>query len=127
MTEKIRGVWENILHWWPVVISIVALLTGGGMWYQRIDDHFKTIDQQFVDIKASHAVTDKKIEAIQIYLMSSHAATAQSPAQPQYNVFPKKTGKQQPMPEQKHSQVDPFDIFAEQAYQYLDTTNRPHY
>ena len=117
MAEKVRGAMGSILHWWPIIVSCAGLLVGGATWYQRMSDRFDAIDKQFISISKSAEKTDKKIEAIQMYLMTSHAATTESPALPQYNVYPK-TPSKQPTPAVKHSQNDPFEIFAAQTYQF---------
>jgi hypothetical protein len=87
MAEKIRGAWDSVIHWWPIVASAIGMLVSGAMWFQSNNDHFKALEQHLINSDKRSDRMDKNIEAIQNYLLNSHAATVDSQATPAYNVY----------------------------------------
>lgn len=126
MAEKAKQLLHWVPGWIPIIISVASMLVAGGMWYQRMDDHFKEIDSHLQFMEKSMESRDQKIESIQKYLMESHAATIESPAIPAYNVFQNQKKKPDPPLPVKHSLYLPFMIIPAAHSDKIEATNDPH-
>ncbi len=109
MVEKAKQWLHWVPGWIPIIISVASMLVAGGMWYQGIEDHFKQTDTHFQFIEKSMESRDKKIEAIQDYLMSTRSLTDDAPS---YNPYrpPSKQSKPPTSAPAKHSHFVPFLI-----------------